>query len=411
MGGNATALTKTGISTKAQKIPLRQIGRPAFIKVIRQLLKDINTKFKKYSGHSLWVKEDLILNGFIFNGSTSFIMNPNIPDEEILKYKETAGDLDIQVPAEYKADLWNFLSRYEELEISKNCVYMGSNKPSVSSIGDQINAVFIIKFENYGKVAVQADFEFLDFVDDTPTEWSKFSHSSSFEDCKEGIKAVHHKYLLQAITSAVSARDDILVATPSSTYNKLKFPKEQPNFPHILKFSASKGLRVGFEPILNPDGSIVMQDNKYVYKEIPVSSSTYETSLKEIFKIVLKPSDLLAAEKAGDDRKLWSFVGLLELIKKYADQKMIKKIHDIYIKWLWASSPRSQELEVNNAPLDFDVKYAGYKKFIEFFNLKDSSKEYTEKYYKNYGSRGKSRAIKESFLEFLDLKNYKQEYY
>lgn len=410
MGGNIIALTKTGIQTKAQKIPLKQIGRPAFLKVIRQLLKDINIKYKKYSGHSLWIKEDLILNGFMFNGSSSFIMNPAISDEDILQYKEFAGDLDIQVPEEDKETLWNFLSRYEELEISKNCTYMGSNKPSVSSIGDQINSIFIIKFENVGRVAVQIDFEFSKFEEDTPTEWSKFSHSSSFEDCKEGIKAVHHKLLLQALVSSVSVRDDIIIATQASTYNKLRFPKEQPDFPHLLKFSVIRGLRTAYEPILNPDGSVVQFDGKYVYKEIPTSNSKFEQSLKEIFKIVLKPEDLLKAEKSGDDRKLWSFLGLLELIKKYADQKTIDIVHKRYLDYLWKSSPKSQEIEPGNKVLDYDVKYAGYKKFIEFFNLKDLSKEYTEKYYKNFGRTPKA-SMKESFLNFVNLKNYVQEYY
>ena len=98
------------------------------------------------------------------------------------------------------------------------------------------------------------------------------------------------------------------------------------------------------------------------------------------------------------------------MIKKYADQKTIDIVHKRYLDYLWKSSPKSQEIEPGNKVLDYDVKYAGYKKFIEFFNLKDLSKEYTEKYYKNFGRTPKA-SMKESFLNFVNLKNYVQEYY
>ena len=88
MGGNVTAISKSGKQTKAEKIPIKTIGRQKFVKVIQDLLKQINKDFKKLFKTELWTDEKQIANGFVFNGSTSFIMNPEIPDEEIILFRK-----------------------------------------------------------------------------------------------------------------------------------------------------------------------------------------------------------------------------------------------------------------------------------------------------------------------------------
>ena len=76
MGGNVTALTHDGIQTRAEKIPVAEIGRSTFMKTIQVFLRTFNELFYKQYKTKIWKNEKEILNGIIFNGSTSFIMVP-----------------------------------------------------------------------------------------------------------------------------------------------------------------------------------------------------------------------------------------------------------------------------------------------------------------------------------------------
>lgn len=189
MGGNVTAINKkTGESTRAQKIQVKEIGRKKFIRVFTGIFKAMNKDFKRQFGKSIWPDESILMNGFAYNGSTSFIMDPELSDEEVMKYKPAAGDLDITVPEELKEDVWEYLDSLEGKEIVPGATYVGSNKPTKSSIGDQINSVIVVDFGDGKRAYAQVDFEFLEFEDGGPTEWAKFSHSSSFRDAKAQVK-------------------------------------------------------------------------------------------------------------------------------------------------------------------------------------------------------------------------------
>lgn len=382
-GGNVTVTSKKGTETKAQKIPIKTIGRDKFYKVVTDLLKKINKDFKKKFKTLLWTDETQIENGFTFNGSSSFIMDPNIPDEEIVKYKETAGDLDIAVPDFQKKNLWTYLNSIDSKEVIPGVTYMGSNRPKFSPNEDQINCVFVVDFDGL-KVPMQIDWEFLPFSETgLPSEWAKFSHSSSFEDTKQGIKAVHHKYLLRALVYGISVRDDIVICTPKSTYDNYTISKSKNLVnPGMMKFSVDKGLRVAFEPLVDPEGNPVFDDGKQVFKEIPTKDSDYITDVTEILKLSINPSDLSCLE--SDSKKFWSFTGLVELIKTYIPEKNWETINQKYVKLLWELKPRSQELERNNPELDYKVKISGYRFFIDSLGLSDLSKDLINPYYDEY---------------------------
>ncbi len=420
MGGNVTGVTKSGKETRAAKIPLKEIGRKVFVNKITEFLKFLNKDFKKKFKTELWKDESQIANGFIFNGSTSFIMNQNYSDEEVIRYKPSAGDLDVAVPEYTKENLWHLLDSYDEKEIVPGITYMGSNKPTVSSVGGQINCIFVIEFEINGqkeKCPCQLDWEFLPFTETgIPTEWAKFSHSSSFDDCRTGVKAVHHKYLLRALAGGANIRSDIVVATPASTPENLTISKAANNInPRMLKFSVGKGLRFAYVPMLK-DGAPVFYNKKQVFKAIAGSESKYETSVWQIFLMMMNPTDTAKAMKDGDEAKMWSFMGVVELIKKYCTKKQIQDTYERYVDLLWGIKPtRGQELEVGNSELDYKVKIGGYLKFIEAFGLPDESEKYCVPYYADYGKYGRGKKVSESALEsfrsFLAINNYVQEYY
>lgn len=391
MGGNVTAKNwSTGEETRAEKIQVKDIGRKEFIDTFVKIFKKLNKDFKKKYKRPIWINENIITSGFAFNGSTSYIMDPTLSDEEVMKYKPSAGDLDITVPEEIGPDLWEFLNKIEGKEILPGARYMGSNRGNKDAIGDQINAVIMVDFKNNVRAYAQVDFELLPFDNDKPTEWAKFSHSSSFADAKAGVKAVHHKFLISSIVGGASVRDDIVIATPASKPDKIRL-KKMSQLPRMLKFSVTRGIRSAYEPMYDENNEIIMMDGKKVYKEIPTKDSSYETIVAEIYKLAFRQLD----GNESDVRLFQSFVGVLELMKRFMSKKEIDLTHDRYLQMLFEPvKGRAQELEAGNPELDFQVKSAGYQRFIKELGLKDKSKKMVEEYYKTYRMR-------ESFRDYL----------
>ena len=101
--------------------------------------------------------------------------------------------------------------------------------------------------------------------------------------------------------------------------------------------------------------------------------------------------------------KFYSFVGVVELIKKYLTKTQIENTYKRYIELLWGLKPqRAQELEVQNAELDYEVKSSGYNYLISKLNLKPIPQKEIDMYYKDYGQR----KLPESFIEFLQQENF-----
>jgi len=390
MGGNARAYLKsTGQYTQAEKIPLQKIGRNNFVKKITDLLKKINAEYYKKYKSKLWENEGILQNGMAFNGSTSYIMNPKYNDFEIEKFKPTAGDLDIAVPEDCKLRLSVFLDNIEGKEIIKGVRYMGCNQ---NGLGDQINAVFLIKFSDEITVAAQVDFEFLPFENNSPTEWGKFSHSSSFEDQKEGVKAVFHKYMIRAIIGAMGTRTDIVIATKTSTPDNIKLSNSKVHqIPKMLKFSVQKGVRTAYEPIIDPKThEICMVNGKKVYKEIPTSASTFENSLKGIFALAFGTKEPSRAEM----ELFWSFKGVCQLMRKYLTKQQIDATVNRFEELIWGTSPQyAQEIEMTNPEWDYATKIAGYKKLVELLHVKDKSKALATAYYKAWKREGDASKV------------------
>lgn len=379
MGGNVTATVKTsGVKTRAQKVNLLEIERSEFVKTFKDLFKHLNKEFCKTHDSFIW-DEVIIDNATVFNGSTSFIMDENVGDDVITTYKPLVGDIDITVPRELKEKMWRFLDTFEEKEVIPGVTYMGSNKPSIHSIGEQMNCVFI-----YNNVNVQVDFEFLEYDCGRPTEWSSFSHNAILEDTVLGIKAVNHKFLLQSIIGTIHILDNVVIATPSSTPENIKISKSSKNSqPRMLKFSVARGVRRAYEAMC-VDGNIILIDGKPVYKEIKPKDSTYITDLDEIFKLAFNANKVSSDEKI----KFKSFIGVTLLIKKYLTPHQIQDVHDRYIEMLWGNiHGRAQELEADSAILDQDIKQTAYDFFVDELNLVNKSYQYISEYYSTYGQK------------------------
>jgi len=385
MGGNVTGINKkTGEEIKAQKIDLKKAGRKEFVNKFTEAFKKLNKLYKSKFKEPLWVKESRLDTNELYNGSTSYIMDARISDEELLQHKESAGDLDIIVPKHTKENLWTLLDDLEGKEIIKGVTYHGSNKATVSSIGDQINSLFIVEFGDY-KALAQVDFEFLEVSEDgVPSELSKFTHSSSFEDAKNKVKAVHHKFLIFAISGSMDVREDIALATPASTPEKLRISgKKGSDVIRMLKFDLNKGISVGYERMVDGNGEYMQtEDGKDIYKEIPTKNrKDPANTVRQMYQLCF---DRIEGNEQ-DEKLFWSFMGMVELLKKYVkDKKTLEKIHNRYFEKLFAIKGQpGQILEVGDPELDYQVKISGYKRFCKEFGLKERTKE-IQAYYDNF---------------------------
>ena len=252
-----------------------------------------------------------------------------------------------------------------------------------------------VKIKKLIKTFSQVDFEFTEFEgsgeSEMPMEFSRFGHSSSLFDAQAGFKGVAHKYLLRALAGGASLRTDVLILTNKATYEKPAFKKTKGE--HITelrmeKFFVSKGLRKAYDPQFTPDGKPWVVDGKRVYKEKATSDSNYETSVKEMFKILFNDMD------SGELDKMWSFVGIVELMKKHLDKKSIKDTFERFLDLCWGYG--GQKLERDDKNIDMEIKANAVNYMIaKIPGLKSYKKkidEMTERFYSTYDKKKLSEA-------------------
>jgi hypothetical protein len=379
MGGNTTITTKGGVDISAERIPLKEIGRDNFVKKFQKLLLKLNKEFKKEYKFPIWEDEKEIMNGGIFNGSTSFIMNPNYGSDEIVKYKPSAGDLDVAVPREIAKEIYNFLEKHEGREFIPGIRYVGNNASDENRLG---NTIICIANATFGDISVQAqmDLELSEMKSGKQTDWSKFAHSSSFEDAKAGMKGVASKYFWRGLVGALHQLDSgFVVATPSSTPDKITLKKKQPSKIRLLNFGVDAGVGAGYEIMMDGKNPIKI-DGNVVYREKKRAEKTYDKNLTNLMKIVfntdkLKPTDL------------HSFVKVLELTNKYTDKKVKQIALDRFLEILFGINGQAQFIEPDPEE-DLKLKMGMYNKAVEVLKLKSSSKvdEYVKAYMKKVHS-------------------------
>jgi len=190
-GGNVVGIVKkTNQKTFAQKIPIKEIGRSKFIKKFYDLFMNINKRFKDAYGVPLWKNIKILKDGTVFNGSTSFIMNPEILDKDIIPFKPTSGDIDIMIPREYAVNLWKLLDSLEDEQIISDVVYKGMNKLSVKAIANQMNTVFEVTFDDIVSQS-QVDFELAEFEKSDEIKGYLDKKGNVYDDKKKLISNVN----------------------------------------------------------------------------------------------------------------------------------------------------------------------------------------------------------------------------
>jgi len=455
MGGNTIAIDrkKTKVWKKgqwvikhhAQKIDISKINRKEFKQNIFKMFSNLNDKIKEKYGEPLWKDFSIFENNYVFNGSSQYLFDESIPDDEFQKYKPFVGDIDVTIPKEKVHNLFSLLLELEEKPIlnedeGNSIFYLGNNRKESSEM-KQINAVF--KYNNNGNpIFFQIDFEPTEYENDKPTEWSKFAYSSHWEDIKKGIKGLAHKYGLSVlanlesrdfkrwfqehISNSVSTNSCYLV-TPSvvdkfkevtsTELGQLSFKDEmeldtilkelaikkdnkklklraqkalarkdgKPVTPdHYLRFDVVTGLKIKLEPVLTKDGKQVVLDNKVLFHQLKTKDATLITKKDEIFKTIF------GREPEKDDLDLIeSYTGLLKIINKFkSNDNQYKEdfLNLMVLKKLWGEQPfyetRSQELEKFSKEIDSDVKWKIVNNTID--ELQVGNKELIKRIADNY---------------------------
>jgi hypothetical protein len=355
-GGNAPYIDReTGEAKgRATKVDVSKLGRANLVGEFIRVFAYINGKFKRKYNEPLWPDFGVIESGFAFNGSSESLFDQDIDDKAFLQHKPVVGDIDVTIPHKQLKPLYDLLAELEGEKITKDVTYLGQNKKTQG--GHQINSVF-----EYKGYKPQVDFEGSDYVDSKPTDFAKFGHSSDWEDVKQGFKGLYHKFWLKNLTRAISSREDIIIATPASTPEKVR-KKKLSTIPKELAFSVDKGIRVKIAPMLDDQGEPVELDGQKVYKELPTAKSTYEQNIGNMFNMIF------GKEPDGNEMKQFkSFVGLVALTKKYIDPKKAQLAFDVTINDLWGKG--AQGLEANNPDLDSDIKTKMVEYLIDAFGF------------------------------------------
>lgn len=434
-GGNAAWIDRqTGEEGgRAEQIDLRKFERTLVTSSMKEALKNLSGLYNKKFGEPLWEDLSIIDSGKVFSGSSHAMFDDTISDEEFVQHKPLVGDIDITIDMEKNDNLWEILLDLEGKELFSGegvkVIYLGNNKGEKPG-ARQINSVFDLITED-GSVKVQVDFEPVDYEDGHPTEWAKFSHSASWDDIQKGIKGVAHKYAITNLARAISTKDNILIALPSSV------PKfQQTGNPEDLKFAQTKGelkrkatnlsfavasgkgggMRSKLEPVLDESGDQVEVDGSKVYVEIKAKDASYEKSIAEMFKL------LFGKEPTEEEvKKMHSFVGILELIGQNASKEEQEKFVELLIDSEGQSlfhheetrtgrTVRSQELYRDGPEMDRSTKETimnkTFEKLPQTSHMKSWADEKMEEYYKHYGVDKGSSAVSEENSNLFENKRY-----
>lgn len=358
MGGNVIIN-----NIAADHIDLDKISRASVISDLSYGLKSVSDRFQRIFGFPIWSAELLNTREFL-SGSSIHLFDSNIPSEEFIKYKSRVGDIDTQVDITYKTFLQTFLTSIPENTRIGNMIYIG-----FKTSADQFITLWTIP--SLQNLNVQIDFELVEFKNDIPTPWSRFSHSCSWNDIRLGIKGVFSKYLMRAFQARTAIR---VIIIPKSLRGKEKIiTKSQ------MAFSL-KGLRVRMVPVLNERGCQAYKGGLPAYTEVKTTETQFITDMNFLFFTFF---DVFATNQ--DLEKMHSFVGLVELMRKYLSIADTKKVLTGFANLLWGED--AQELVRGCKEQDFILKQTAFNYIISQLSpgcyISDYS-ELIEKFYEDY---------------------------
>lgn len=310
-GGNLILRSQEGqIVAAAEKIDFSSISRRRFLSTFRRFFIIINKIHKNKFKQPIWPDTKHLYTGRIFNGSAQFLFNDKINDSTFKNFKPSVGDVDITVPEKHEKTFRKILEALPKIsgEIIDDLKYIGEKESK-----RQILFLFEYQSEN-GPKSVQADFEFVEYDNDTPTLFESFVHSASWQDIKHGLKGSLHKILIQSIAKGVSRIKNGKILTH---VRGTQTTAQRHRNAAMYSFSVPEGLRIKYKP---------EPDRKGAYRFQPASASERIQDVSKIFFHLFKNKP-----KQKDLKEFSSFIGTLNLIKRYYNKQQIDEIFETFI--------------------------------------------------------------------------------
>jgi hypothetical protein len=287
-------------------------------------------------------------------------MDQSIPTETFKKIKPTLGDFDVQIPKEHRNKLNEFL-RPGDTHGKFKVVHVRTH-------GNQTHA--IVQHQETGKHH-QIDFEPVEYDEKTqePTQFEQIAHGSHFEDMKNGLKGVHHKYLLQSVLSAQST-PGIISSMKGRGKARAEVQEQGDYSPNT--FSVDKGLRQKWEQVGHHESGLP------IVREKKPADSEYTKDIPTIYKT------MFGRHGSPEDHKdLESFDGLVNQIKKHIPQEHHRKIVRSFVNKLWHESAQASSIDPETDKKSKDAAYERLKLHFpkETSELEDRTNEKRSNYY------------------------------
>jgi hypothetical protein len=355
---------------QAQQIDLQVHNRAYIVPILSTLLNSIDSGFAQSAGGPLWSPKVLKSKKYL-SGSSLHFFNTDIPDAEFERIKPKVGDIDTQVNKDVEPQLAQWLDSVKG-QVVGNAKFLGYSRGN-----EQYSSLWELTDP---PIKVQIDFEFVDYEKDQPSDWSGFSHSSSWDDLGQGIKGVFHKFLIQSL-SKISSEQFILRKVHKRT-GKITDKVETDS---MISFAVSSkeggGLRTKYEPVLDEKGRPLEIDGLPVLRELPPSN--YEKDISKIFQAIFgQRIDRAALKKALP--QTWSFTGLLDLMNIVFPQEEKEQVLDSFVDKLFARGAQGlykgdaeRDVKEKNVALNYAIKTLGVTPPV---NLEQMRQDYVKNY-------------------------------
>ena len=383
-------------NVKADEIDLKVHNRAHLIDIFDKLLHNIDAAFQSTFKTALWPAQLLQAREFLAGSSLHFFNlerpNPNfdarqpeseqnpkmigISDEEFKKYKPKVGDIDTQINKTLDPKVEQFLNS----NIGKhfgNAKFLGYSRGN-----EQFNGLFLL---DELPITVQIDFEFgrYDPVTNAPDEWYKFSHSSAWNDVKAGIKGVMHKYIYRALAKANPTTKYIaqLGGRGKNRAMQITGPETDANFSFAVSSGEGGGLRAKYKPYIDPaTGQAKFINDIPVMEPVNPGDSEYVQNLAKQFQLFFGK-----VPESGDLNLQQSFLGTIELMKKYLAPEAHKNAFNEFLKIVF--DPGAQMINAGDPERDRTIKFAAIDQMIENLglgNLRNTAIQMSKDYEQDY---------------------------
>lgn len=351
----------TGLSGKhqAEDLNLELHSRTKVRSELKDLLQNINVSFQKKYNQPIW--SDAAFNKGTFLGGSSFhFFNTEIPDTEFLKFKKGLGDIDTQAPIELDPKVKEFLTESVGQEIG-NATFIGF-KPG----NNQYTSMWNVPLGDT-PVKLQIDFEFGPYDPKTnqPDEWYAYSHSSHWDDIRNKIKGVFHKYINRAIPYTQTSTKYVARVLKRSTKISEE-PVTDSDFSFAVSGNKGGGLSLKYIPYIDPETSKpAMRNGIPVMQLLDTKDRHYDQNISSHFEKFFgyKPSK-------EEHESQNSFTGTVGLIAKNYNDTQKTEVVNRFIDICFEQG--SQMITKNDPQTDRKEKFSAINYMLTHINLPES---------------------------------------